>query len=99
MENTLEKRRAERKEEDCVIRFEGDNFSIYSRMLDVSDYGAFVATNYLLDPGTQVNIYLNELPGTEDRRVATVVHSNSSKDKEGRKIMGLGLEFVSKATN
>lgn len=95
----MEKRRAERKEEDCVIRFEGDNFSIYSRMLDISDFGAFVATNYLLDPGTEINLYLSEEPGQEKTKLATVVHSNSSKDKEGKRIMGLGLEFVSKATN
>lgn len=95
MENVTEKRRAIRKEEDALVRFEGDDFLIYSRMLDLSEHGAFVATNYLLDPGTEINLVLTDSEGHEQPKNAKVIHSNSSKDKEGRRILGLGLEFKS----
>ncbi|MCB0308438.1 MAG: PilZ domain-containing protein [Bdellovibrionales bacterium] len=93
MENIVEKRRAIRKSEDSLVRFEGDDFLIYSRMLDISDHGAFVATHYLLDPGTDINLVLTKPSGKEEPKAATVVHSNASKNKEGKKVLGLGIEF------
>lgn len=88
----MEKRKEDRRTEDAIVRFEGADFSIYSRMVDVSEHGAFLATHYLLDPGTQIQVFLGE---RTDAKSATVVHSNASKDKEGRKILGLGLHFNS----
>ena len=90
MQAMMEKRRETRRDEDSIVRFEGDDFSIYSRMVDVSEHGAFLATNYLLDPGTQIHVYLEESPRPKS---AEVVHSNATKDREGRKVLGLGLRF------
>lgn len=94
MENVIEKRRTTRRQEDSLVRFEGADFLIYSRMLDISDHGAFLATHYLLDPGTEIRLFIQEPQGKEHPMSARVVHSSSAKDKEGRRILGLGLEFT-----
>ncbi len=91
-----EKRRSQRKALEGLVRFDGDNFSIYSKLADLSEHGAFVATHYLLDPGTDIEIHLYGVVGKESVLPARVVHSSTAKELNGSKTLGLGVEFDSR---
>jgi len=89
-----DRRRVPRRKEPTLVRFEGDNFSIYSRALDVSDRGAFLATHYLLDPGTAIQLHFLETPGGEVTTSARVVRTTTRTTERGEISIGLGVEFV-----
>ncbi|MFH1018136.1 MAG: PilZ domain-containing protein [Pseudomonadota bacterium] len=93
-----ERRRWARKIEETLVRFEGDNFSIYSRALNVSDRGAFVATHFLLDPGTQIQFHLIDPAGGESQTTARVVRTNTKKTERGEAVVGFGVEFLEDPT-
>lgn len=97
MDQNSDKRRAGRIHNQKLVRFEGDNFSIYSKLHDISPYGAFLATHYLLEPGTRIKLSMIEEGGSETDREARVIHSSCSKMVEGQPILGLGLEFIADA--
>lgn len=90
----MERRKSPRKMEDTLVRFDGENFSIYSRATNVSAGGAFVATHYLLDPGTRISVHLIDPSGGEDVRMARVIRSESRTDERGEAQVGLGVEFL-----
>jgi hypothetical protein len=90
----VEKRKATRRREDALVRFDGDNFSIYSRATDVSDAGLFVATHYLLDPGTLIRLHLIDAAGAEESRAARVIRTMSRTNERGETTIGFGAEFV-----
>lgn len=94
MEQLIEKRRASRRKEETLVRFEGDNFLIYSRATDLSDSGAFLATYYLLDPGTRIQLALIDPSGAEESHSARVVRTMTRTDDRGGKAIGLGVEFL-----
>ena len=89
-----EKRRDPRIEDHGLVRFEGEGFVIYSKLADRSRFGLFVATNYLLDAGSNVRVYLKDDKGNEASTLARVVHSTTPKYFDGHAVMGLGLEFL-----
>lgn len=89
-----EKRTVERKPCQKLIRFQGEGFHIYSRILDLSPKGAFVATHYLLDPGTPIEILLSTSDTDAAKGQARVVHSSTLKKNNGEEILGLGIEFT-----
>ncbi len=89
-----EKRRSQRKREETLVRFEGENFSIYSKATDISDWGAFVATHYLLDPGTKIALHVIDTDGSESRTDARVVRSYVGNKDTGSTLVGLGIEFL-----
>ena len=93
-----ERRRWTRKAEETLVRFEGDNFSIYSRALNISDRGAFVATHFLLDPGTQIRFHLIDPTGAETHTPARVVRTNTKKSERGEAVVGFGVEFLEDPT-
>ena len=88
-----ERRKTARRSGDTLVRFEGENFSIYSRALNVSDQGAFVATHYLLDPGTQIALHLIDAAGGESATQARVVRT-MAKAEQGELSVGFGVEFL-----
>ena len=96
---TEERRRWQRKAEETLVRFEGDDFSIYSRALNVSDRGAFIATHYLLDPGTQIQFHMIDPNGAESRTAARVVRTNPRKSERGEVVVGFGVEFLDDSTS
>jgi hypothetical protein len=89
-----EKRKHPRKIGETLVRFEGENFSIYSRALNVSDQGAFVATHYLLEPGTEIALHLIAPNGTESATNARVVRTNTHRSEHGDTVIGFGVEFL-----
>jgi len=89
-----ELRRDPRLESEGLIRFEGDDFEIYSRIRDQSRYGLFVTTNYLLEEGTKLKVFLKDNDGNEAMTLARVVHATTPKAFEGEAVLGLGLEFI-----
>lgn len=91
-----EKRRDKRIEAQALVRFEGEGFVIYSRSTDQSRFGLFVATNYLLDAGSNIRVYLTDAQGNEASTIARVVHSTTPKYLDGSSVFGLGLEFLPK---
>lgn len=95
--STIEKRRENRNSGESLVCFEGDNFSIFSKLHDFSDHGAFIATHYLLDPGTQVTLSFIDGRLKDKKRSAKVIHSSAAKLINGKPIVGLGLEFVGEA--
>lgn len=88
-----EKRRASRRKEETLVRFEGENFSIYSKATNISEIGAFVATHYLLEPGTNIDFFVIDPDGKELSTLARVVRSSSTFDEKGQSVVGLGVEF------
>jgi hypothetical protein len=88
-----ERRRSVRRNEDCIVRMEGENFSIYSRAANMSERGAFVATHYLLDPGTEISLCLIDPEGRERTTEATVVRTSIESGEETPDV-GLGVEFT-----
>jgi hypothetical protein len=94
VEPMVEKRRSPRRKEETLVRFEGENFSIYSRATDLSDGGAFVATHYLLEPGTHIDLSLIDPSGAEAKHAARVVRSMTELNDRGELTIGLGVEFV-----
>jgi hypothetical protein len=91
----VEKRKAARRSDETLVRFDGDNFSIYSRATNISDVGAFVATHYLLDPGTMIQLsVIDSSSGAEERMPARVVRAMSETNARGETTIGLGVEFV-----
>ncbi|HLG20388.1 MAG TPA: PilZ domain-containing protein [Bdellovibrionota bacterium] len=92
----LERRRSIRRKEPVLVRFEGDNFSIYSRAMDISAEGAFLATHYLLDPGTPIQVHFVEPAGQASVASARVVRITSRTVERGEICIGLGVEFVEK---
>jgi hypothetical protein len=93
-----ERRKDVRREGETLVRFEGDNFSIYSRATNVSEGGAFVATHYLLDPGTQIQVHLIDPAGGESATAARVVRTSSQKTERGETTVGFGVEFLKEST-
>ncbi len=89
-----EKRKAERKISETLVRFDGDDFSIYSKAVDLSSSGAFVATHYLLDPGTSIELHLFDASGSAASKPARVVRSSTRTDENGERTIGLGIEFI-----
>ncbi len=89
-----ERRQSPRRKGETLVRFEGENFSIYSRALDISDHGAFVATHYLLDPGTQIEMHLIDPAGGESATHAKVVRTMSHTSDRGEVSIGFGVQFV-----
>jgi hypothetical protein len=94
-EPTMERRKAVRTKEETLVRFDGSDFSIYSRATDLSATGAFVATHYLLDPGTKINLNLIDPSGSEARHPAKVVRAMTQTNDRGETTIGIGVEFVS----
>jgi hypothetical protein len=93
-----ERRRFPRRVGETLVRFEGDNFSIYSRATDVSERGAFVATHYLLMPGEEIELHLIDSAGGEAATRARVVRTISKKPERGEAVIGFGVEFVDDPT-
>ena len=89
-----ERRLSSRRVGETLVRFEGENFSIYSRALNLSERGAFVATHYLLDPGTQIELHLFDAVGGESATQARVVRTNAQKTERGDSVIGFGVEFI-----
>jgi hypothetical protein len=89
-----ERRRSPRRKGETLVRFEGENFSIYSRALDVSEKGAFVATHYLLDPGTRIHLHLIDPAGGESATQARVVRTATGAVERGEATIGFGVEFL-----
>ncbi|MFH1261946.1 MAG: PilZ domain-containing protein [Pseudomonadota bacterium] len=95
MEDPMEeKRRSPRMKEETLVRFEGSDFSIYSRATDVSERGAFLATHYLLDPGTRIHVSLIDPSGTEATVSAKVIRAMTQTNARGEMMIGLGVEFL-----
>ena len=101
-ETVTEKRRSERVKGESLVKFEGSDFSIYSKVTDISEVGAFVATHYLLDPGTDIDVSIIDPSGKESIRKARVIRHTTDSDTKNSKV-GLGVEFLhmkgSEATN
>ena len=95
MSGANEKRRTKRRREETLVRFDGNNFSIYSRAVNLSESGAFLATHYLLDPGTQIELHLFDSVGQESVTSARVVRAMTSGSGRGEATIGLGVEFIS----
>jgi hypothetical protein len=91
-----ERRRSARVKEPTLVRFEGKNFSIYSRAMDISKEGAFLATHYLLDPGTSIELHFVENREGSNSTSARVVRVTSRTVERGEICIGLGIEFVEK---
>ncbi len=89
-----ERRQSPRRKGETLVRFEGENFSIYSRALDVSEGGAFVATHYLLDPGTEIQFHMIDPAGGESATQARVVRTTSQTNERGEISIGFGVEFI-----
>lgn len=89
-----ERRRGKRRLEDMLVRFEGKDFSIYSKAKDISPFGVFVATHYLLDPGTEISLHLIDSDGSESTHSARVVRAISRNDSSEDTTIGLGVEFI-----
>ena len=53
-----------------------------------------MATHYLLDPGTQIQLYLLDSREGESKKDARVVRKVSDSPERGEAIIGLGLEFI-----
>lgn len=94
-----ERRRSPRIVGEQVIRFEGENFSIYSRALNTSETGAFIATHYLLDPGTPLQLHLTDASGIESMTHARVVRTTTEKTERGEATLGMGIEYVDDPTS
>jgi hypothetical protein len=93
-----ERRKSVRHNDDSIVRMEGENFSIYSRATNTSDKGAFVATHYLLDPGTEINLCLIDPDGRERITQARVVRTAVDTAEESDEV-GLGVEFTIDSPN
>jgi hypothetical protein len=93
-DSVIEKRKAPRRREETLVRFEGAGFSIYSRATDVSERGAFVATCYLLDPGTPIRVSLIDPSGTEEEFPARVIRTVQGSESRGEATIGFGVEFL-----
>ena len=92
-ESSKERRKSERKKCEKLVRFDGDNFSIYSRVTDLSNNGAFLATHYLLDPGTSIRLHLLDVPDKNLPTEACVIRI-VGQTTDGSDSVGLGIEFI-----
>jgi hypothetical protein len=88
-----EKRKDTRVNRKVMVCFEGEDFSIYSKTKDVSANGAFISTHYILTPGTEITLKLEE-PPVEKR--ARVVHMAISGDESSENLdeTGFGVIFI-----
>ena len=93
-----EKRKHIRRLGETLVRFEGENFSIYSRATNISERGAFLRTHYLLEPGTRIQIHLIDPAGLETATPARVVRAMSDVSQRGEVSIGLGVEFENDPT-
>lgn len=93
-----EKRGFDRRDLRALVRFEGvvegEEFSIYSRAMNVSDGGVFLATHYLLDPGTELLLHIQDPSGLESVREAKVVRIAARADDADPFHTGIGVQFV-----
>ena len=53
-----------------------------------------MATHYLLDPGTQIEMHLIDPAGGESAKQARVVRTISESGERGEVSIGFGVEFV-----
>lgn len=87
------KRKEERIAKKVLVCFEGEDFSIYSKTRDVSGHGAFISTHYILSPGTEISLRLEEALPIE--RKARVVHLSLQDEKsDDVDNTGFGVEFI-----
>ena len=87
------KRKEERIAKKVLVCFEGEDFSIYSKTRDVSGHGAFISTHYILSPGTEISLTLEESLPIE--RKARVVHLSLQEDNtDDVDNTGFGVEFI-----
>lgn len=93
-QDMTDRRKWARTDGETLVRFEGENFWIYSKATNVSPRGAFISTHYLLEPGTQVQLFLIDSLGNESTTVAKVVRTASENTVQGNVCVGMGLEFV-----
>lgn len=96
MMSNEEKRKYTRKSEISLVRFEGDNFAIYSNSKNISEGGMFLNTYYLLNEGTRLNLQF-ELPSSGktvgvDGEVVWQGKVPASGDDE--ETVGMGIRFV-----
>lgn len=86
-----EKRKETRTLQKLLVRFDGEDFSIYSKTKDLSDHGAFISTHYMLNPGTEITLTLDETNIEKKARVVRIAGSSEEKDIDNT---GFGVEFV-----
>jgi uncharacterized protein (TIGR02266 family) len=91
-----EKRKYPRRNETSLVRFEGDNFAIYSNSRNMSEGGIFLNTYYLLNEGTRLNLQF-EIPdsgktvGVEGEVAWQGKVPASEKEEEA---VGMGIRFI-----
>ena len=86
------KRRSDRNDQNILVSFSGDDFFIFSKLKNLSLEGAFISTHYILDPGTEITLKMEDT-NTEKKakvvRIATIGEDNQDVDDSG-----LGIEFL-----
>lgn len=87
-----EKRKEERTPKKVLVCFEGQDFSIYSKTRDVSSTGVFISTHYILTPGTEITLRMEEDLPIE--RKGKVVHLSIQDENEDIDNTGFGVEFI-----
>jgi hypothetical protein len=87
------KRKEERIPQKVLVRFDGDDFSIYSKTRDLSEHGAFISTHYILSPGTEITLHL-EAPEPMEKRARVIHLSLQGDNEEDVDNTGFGVEFL-----
>ncbi len=91
-----EKRKSARKEDISLVRFEGENFSIYTNARNISPGGIFLNTYYLVNEGTRLHLDF-ELPNT-GKAIAVdgevVWRGKSRSADKGDEVVGMGIKFL-----
>lgn len=91
-----DKRKHPRRDEDALVRFQGENFAIYSNAKNLGSGGIFLNTYYLLNQGTRLNLQF-EVPSTGktvgvDGEVVWQGRTQNPQTKE--ELVGMGIRFV-----